>query len=153
MSDRNRDSVTPASIRVIAIALFSHAGKILVFEGFDSVKQVPYYRPLGGGVEPGETTAQALRREIREELNQEIADLRLLQVTENLFIVDGRSGHEIVFIYDARFCDEKLYAQPTLTVHEDNGEVLTARWQPLDFFNKYHRLVPEELVELVASLL
>ena len=48
----------PPFIRVIAICVFRIAERILVFEAFDSVKETPFYRPLGGGVEPGETTRE-----------------------------------------------------------------------------------------------
>ena len=40
-------------IRVIAICLFRHDDRILVFEGFDEVKGTHFYRPLGGGVDVG----------------------------------------------------------------------------------------------------
>ena len=37
-------------IRPIAICLFRNANRILVSEGFDTIKQDYYYRPLGGGI-------------------------------------------------------------------------------------------------------
>ena len=141
----------PPFIRVIAICVFRIAERILVFEAFDSVKETPFYRPLGGGVEPGETTQEAIAREIGEELGQEITDLVLLGVIENLFTVEQRVGHEIVFVYDGRFVDETIYAQEYLTVVEDNGEVLRARWRQLSFFDAYHRLVPPELFEVLGN--
>lgn len=139
----------PVGIRVIAICIFRRNNAILVFEAFDAVKGTPFYRPLGGGVEPGETSANALIREIREELAQEITDLRLLGVLESIFTVEGRAGHEIVFVYDGRFCDETLYDQPALTVHEATGEV-RAVWRDLTSFDDYHRLVPEKLLALLV---
>lgn len=108
--------IKPPFIRVIAICVFQHNNHILVFEGFDSVKGTPFYRPLGGGVDPGETSLAAVVREIREETGQEVTDLRLLGVLESIFTVDQRTGHEIVFVYDGRFCDEQIYHQTTLTV-------------------------------------
>jgi 8-oxo-dGTP pyrophosphatase MutT (NUDIX family) len=61
----------PQRIRVIAICVIRSEKGILVFEGFDSVKGAFYYRPLGG-VEPGETSAAAVKREILEEIGQEL---------------------------------------------------------------------------------
>lgn len=141
----------PEHIRVIAICLFRRDDAILVFDGFDAVKNSPFYRPLGGGVLPGETAEQALRREIGEELGQEITGLRLLGVLESLFECDGRPGHEIVFVYDGRFVDKSLYAQAALTIHEDNGDVQQATWRSLTSFDDYHRLVPEALAALIPS--
>lgn len=62
------------------------------------------------GVEFGETSRQAIVREVQEELSGEITDLRLLGVLENRFTFDGEDGHEIVFVYDGRFADEFMYA-------------------------------------------
>lgn len=148
---KNVSSSLPARIRVISICLFSHEGRILVFEGYDTVKGSHYYRPLGGGVEPGERAADALHREIREELGQKITDVRLLTVLENFFVMDGRPGHEVVFVFDARFVDPAVYRQKVLTVVEDNGEALTAQWRGLDSFDERRRLVPESLADLLRS--
>jgi hypothetical protein len=53
--------VKPKHIRVIAICLLRRGEYLLVFEGFDSVKKTRYYRPLGGGVRPGEASSDAVR--------------------------------------------------------------------------------------------
>ena len=143
--------MAPTHIRVIAIGIFTRGTELLVFQGYDKVKGSFYYRPLGGGVEPGERAADALRREIREELGEEITEIRLLDVVENLFTVDGRAGHEIAFVYHARFVDPAVYTQETLIAHEDNGDRLTVIWRGLDSFNAQHRLVPPELFEVVRD--
>jgi 8-oxo-dGTP pyrophosphatase MutT (NUDIX family) len=143
--------IKPPFIRVIAICVFQCNNRILVFEGFDSAKGTPFYRPLGGGIDPGETSIAAVAREIREETGQEVTDLRLLGVLESIFTVEQRAGHEIVFVYDGRFCDEQVYEQPALIVQEDNGDVLRAVWRNLDSFDDYHRLVPEKLLALLVT--
>lgn len=58
-----------------------------------------FHRPLGGSVEIGERSAQAVVREIREELGATLVEPQLLGVLENLFMIDGESGHEVVFVY------------------------------------------------------
>ena len=141
----------PNAIRVIAICLFRRDDQILVFAGFDRVKGTAYYRPLGGGVDAGETSAQALVREMQEELGAEITDLQLVGVLESIFTVDERAGHEIVFVYDGRFVDESFYTRPLIEVVEDNGTVLHATWRPLTFFNAQHRLVPQQLMALLTK--
>jgi ADP-ribose pyrophosphatase YjhB (NUDIX family) len=138
-------------IRVIAICVFRHGDKILVFEAYDSVDGKPFYRPLGGGVEFGETTKAALEREIREELGQAITNVKLLTILENIFVHEGKTGHEIVYVYDGRFKDTSIYGRDSLPVTEDSGEVFTARWHTLGFFNDYHRLVPEALTSLLKA--
>ena len=122
-----------------------------MFEAFDSVKGTPFYRPLGGAVHPGETTQEAVRREIREELGLEISDLCLLGTIENLFTCEGKPGHEVVFVYDGRFPDESVYERSSLEGHEDDGGMFRASWRALDSFDDYHRLVPEPLTSLLTS--
>jgi 8-oxo-dGTP pyrophosphatase MutT (NUDIX family) len=138
-------------IRVIAICVFRHDEKILVFEAYDTVDKKPFYRPLGGAVEFGETTEATTKREIKEEIGMEATDLKLLGILENIFTHEGKPGHEIVYVYDGRFTDVSVYGQASFTVQEET-ETLTARWYKLDFFNDYHRLVPEALVPLLKNL-
>jgi ADP-ribose pyrophosphatase YjhB (NUDIX family) len=135
----------PKNIRVITICIFRRGNSVLVCEYFDSVDKKPFYRPLGGEVEYGETTEAAIRREIREEIGQEITDLKLMTVLENIFVHEGKPGHEIVYVYEGQFTDESVYRQEMFEVHEET-EILKASWRELDSFDDYHRLVPEALV-------
>ena len=87
-----------------------------------------YYRPVGGQIDFAETSENALRREIIEELNVEIESPMLLGVLENLFEVDGKQGHEVVFVYDAQLRDKSLYAVERLSGLESDGRVFSAVW-------------------------
>lgn len=69
-----------SSIRPIAICLFYSSGKILVGQGFDHVKGTCFCRPLGGGIEFGETSRETIVREIREEIDADVINLRLIGV-------------------------------------------------------------------------
>ena len=135
-------------IRVIAICIFSDDGRILVAEGIDAVKRDRFARPLGGGVEPGETSRAAAIREIREELGLGVTDLRLLGVLENIYEFQGKPGHEIAFVYDGRLDDPSAYAVPELPMNEPGWDS-PARWRSLDSFGDGCRLVPEGLMALL----
>ena len=117
------------NIRVIAIAVIARPsdGAILVFDGYDSVKRELYHRPLGGGIEFGETAETAVRRELHEELGVELDDVALLGFLENLFTCDGRPGHQIVAVFSARSADTSLYARDEIAF-VDAGAPGTARW-------------------------
>jgi len=138
-------------IRPIAICLFHTRSRILVSEGFDTIKQDYYYRPLGGGIEYGENSREALVREIQEELGVEIENLQLIGVLENIFIYEGQRGHEIVFVFDAEFADKSLYELDEIDGYEQEADIkFKAKWLSLDKIkNGDARLVPEDLVKML----
>lgn len=121
----------PNTIRPIALCVFRHNGRILAGEFHDPVTGRPFYRPLGGGIEFGEYSAGTIRRELREELGAEVADLRYLGVLENVFTYNGQTGHEIAMIYDAAFVAPTLYDRPFFDVADDGGVVMRAVWLSL----------------------
>jgi ADP-ribose pyrophosphatase YjhB (NUDIX family) len=68
-----------------------------------------YQRPLGGRVEFGEHAADAVLRELREEIGQVLTEIEYVGILENFFEVDAVAGHEIVFVFRASFADEDAY--------------------------------------------
>lgn len=63
-----------------------------------------WYLP-GGRVEVGETTADTLRREMKEELGVAIEVGPLLWVVENFFDLKGKLYHEVALFYSMSFQD------------------------------------------------
>lgn len=115
-------------IRPIAICVFHHDGRILAVEGYDPIKKQIFYRPPGGGIEFGEHSRTAIERELAEELGVVVVDLRYLGAIENVFTHDGRTGHEIVMVYDGAFADRSLYERPFIEGVEDDGLSFRAVW-------------------------
>jgi 8-oxo-dGTP pyrophosphatase MutT (NUDIX family) len=139
-------------IRPIALCVFRNNNRILVFEGHDSIKDETYYRPLGGGIEFGESSEAAVRREIMEELHSEIEDLKYLGMLENIFTVNGKPGHEFVMIYDGALKMTGLYEQAVMDVEEANGEVIRALWKSLDEFGERKSILyPPGLLEMLVG--
>ena len=137
-------------IRPIAICVFRNNDRILVFEGYDSIKNETYYRPLGGGIEFGESGEAAIRREIMEELHSEIEELKHLGFLENIFLHNGKAGHEIVMVYDGVLKESRLYEQTEMEVVEANGEVIRVLWKSLhEFGDGKSILYPDGLLELL----
>ncbi|MBC7854909.1 MAG: NUDIX domain-containing protein [Pirellulaceae bacterium] len=136
-------------IRVLAICLFRRGDEILVTEGLDTISNQRYARPLGGGIELGETSEQTIVRELREELGAEVRDLKLLGVLENLFELEGRQQHEVVFVYDGQFVDRSLYEQAEIPLL-DGGWRTGAIWRPFAWFDEHCPLVPVGIEKLVG---
>jgi ADP-ribose pyrophosphatase YjhB (NUDIX family) len=93
-------------------------GALLVSVGKNPAGE-PFHRPLGGHVEFGEYAAGTARRELREEIGQELADVRLAGVLENIFEWGGATQHEIVFIFTAALADEAAYEIPEQTILDE----------------------------------
>jgi 8-oxo-dGTP pyrophosphatase MutT (NUDIX family) len=141
----------PKHIRPVAICVFRRNDDILVIEAFDSVKSQTFYRPLGGGIEFGETSAAAVAREVREEVGAEISQLRYLGALENIFTYEGAPGHEIVHVHEGWFLDRALYAKTRIIGAESDGTPFRALWKPLESFSSVAPLYPDGLKELLLS--
>ena len=143
--------MTEHRIRALALCVFHHNGKILVNQFRDPVSQQTCFRPIGGGIEFGETSAAAIVREVQEELGLSMTDVRLLGTLESLFVYNGKPGHEIVQVYDATFVDRGVYAHPQIEGHESNGAPFTARWHASSSFSEQAPLVPKGLSDLLKN--
>lgn len=130
-------------IRVLALGLVFDQTRLLVAEGFDAVKQAAFYRALGGGVEFGETSQEALKREFWEEIGAELSNICYLGCLENRFEYLGQPGHEIIQLYR---CDlpPEFYQRPVI-VGNEGGDRFLARWIEGDRFRSGELcLVPPE---------
>ena len=139
-------------IRPLAICVFRNGDRILVGEGYDSVKRETFYRPIGGGVHFGEHSREGLAREIREELGAEVTDLEFIGAIENIFTCDGQPGHEIVMVYDGKLTDSSLYEREYLDGCEEGGLRFRAVWKSLaEFGDGEPPLYPEGLLEMLRQ--
>ena len=124
-----------------AMVLMSWNDKILVFKGYDTIKDHYYYRLLGGEIEFGEYARQAIKREMMEEIGVSICDIRYLFTLESLFVCDGVPGHEI----DRRY--PSLYGKEFNAV-ENDGQVFHSMWKSLEEIQQDGRpLYPNGLPE------
>ena len=141
-------------IRALAICVFRRDDRILVAEGYDAIKDEYFYRPLGGGIEFGESSMETICRELREELNVEVdkESLKYLGTLENIFTFNGAPGHEIIRIYDGVLSEAGLYDQVVMEGKEaeQDGEVIRAMWKNLaEFESGQSILYPTGLLELL----
>lgn len=139
----------PNQIRVLALGLIRDGDCTFISEGYDPVKQQTFYRALGGGVDFGESSYDALKREFMEELQAELTNIKYLGCIENLFMFNGQAGHEIIQLYQCDFVDQKFYQLKQMEFSESEGDYKkTALWMDIkqcssgDF-----RIVPEQFLE------
>lgn len=142
------------NIRSISLALIKNSqGQYLYHQGRDRVRNETFYRPLGGGIDFGELAEATLKREMLEELNEEVIIHKRLGLFENIFKYEQRFGHEIVILFSAEFKNRNVYEKKELEIHEHNGLRSTAVWRSLEEIKheKAH-LYPLGLEELIKTL-
>jgi len=118
-------------IRPISLAFIKNDNKLFVFEAEDKLKNETFFRPLGGGIEFGETSKEALIREFKEEINAEIKAVKLLEVFENIFKYEKQAMHEIIFLYEAEFIDKSWYLKDNIEI-KARHEGRRAAWVEID---------------------
>ncbi len=116
------------AIRVIAIGLHWRDRRLLAAEVTDDTGRVKGVRPLGGGVEFGESWRDTLMREFAEELEITVKITGDPLVMENIYSHEGQQGHEVVFAAPVVFPDRAFEAQDVIHFQEDGGTDCTARW-------------------------
>jgi 8-oxo-dGTP pyrophosphatase MutT (NUDIX family) len=125
-----------------------------VNQGYDPVKDDYFFRPLGGGIEFGETSMDTVCRELMEELNVTVDrdSLLYLGTVENIFTFAGKPHHEIIMIYDGALKESGLYDQAVIAGKEANGEEIRAEWKEIEEFGRDKSILyPNGLLEMLAQ--
>mgnify|MGYP001791623739 FL=1 len=143
----------PASaIRVKAIGLAWHEGRLLAAEVLDDRGQVKGVRPLGGSVEFGERWQDALAREFAEELGLAVTIEREAGALENIYTHEGFVGHEVIFVADVLLPAGTIQRREEIRFSEHDGVPYVARWFDVSLLDQPGEpaLYPEGLRELLA---
>jgi ADP-ribose pyrophosphatase YjhB (NUDIX family) len=114
-------------VKAMALIRRPRDGALLVSEGSSPSGEL-FHRPLGGHVEFGEYAADTVRRELGEEIGQELADVRPAGVLENIFEWGDATHHEIIFVFLAGFADPNAYEIREQLVR-DAKEVTRVIWR------------------------
>ena len=135
-------------IKAMTVVRRPRDGALLVSEPVSGPDPL-FQRPLGGHVEFGEYALDTVRREFREEIGQELTDVRRLGVLENIFGWRGGTEHEVVFVFAAAFASAAAYeVQEQHILDNPDRRVL---WRPADAVSP--PLYPAGLPELIAARL
>ena len=108
------------------MCIIEQGGKLLLCKSYDNIKKEIFFRFVGGAVNFGEKSEEALRREIKEELNSEIENLKFISVVENIFTYEGRKKHEICFLFKGDLVNKDLYYKNVISILDHKG--FPAEW-------------------------
>ncbi|WP_254173908.1 NUDIX hydrolase [Planktothrix pseudagardhii] len=122
-----------SKIRVLALGLIQNGDRIFVSQGYDPIKKQTFYRALGGGVDFGELSFNALKREFQEEIQAELTNIHYLGCLENIFVYDKKIQHELIQLYRCDFVDIKFYQLEELEFVEKKRSK-KALWVSLEDF-------------------
>ncbi len=140
------------TIRVRAAAVILMDNRILAHVVQNSDDGKTWFIPPGGGLQYGESSTIALRREIKEELEWDISIERLFGCFESCHTINGVDEHEISFVYEAKPCKGSTLSFAKREIVEDNGTKKTFQWIELkDLAQPQHLLYPEGLLEKIKA--
>ena len=141
----------PNEIRFLVLGLIKdNRDRAFLSQGYDSTKQEYFYRALGGGIEFGESSFVALKREFQEELDTEITNINYLTCLESIFSFNGQPGHEVIQLYQCDFADPKFYELEEIKFNEGERQKI-ARWVDLEKCRSGElRVVPEAVSQYLV---
>ncbi|MFC7235923.1 NUDIX domain-containing protein [Halosegnis marinus] len=125
-------------------------GDELLVEYYDEADE-QFYRPLGGGIEFGEPSDEAVVREFAEELDAVVAAGEVLGTMENRFRWADEPFHQLVVVRAVSFRDGTRYERERFTVTESDGSRRPATWERLDSFGDGKRLLPAGIERLLRG--
>ena len=141
-------------VRAKAVVIFQNKNKFLFTVCYEHTNKQVFYIPVGGGVEAGEYSIDAARREVLEEIGQETENLRLIDINENIFTYNGKDEHEIVFVYMADFKDKLAYDDTLVGNFNDNGHEIKLAWASIEEIKAQKiKIYPGRLLKILEQLI
>ena len=127
-------------IRPISISIIRNNNKILVYHRQDDITKENFYRLVGGGIEFGESSKDALKREFQEELSLDLSDIQLIKSFESIFEFNNNKMHEIVYLFDSKFQDKTVYTKEIIQGLEGK-RAFKAVWIPISLFKEKKEMI------------
>lgn len=116
-----------------AVGIIRQGDKLLIM----CVDDEPYYHLPGGHIEIGESSLDAVTREIKEELDYRVKSAKLFCVQENFYIQNELSHHGVEYYYLIDI-EEEVETIDREVVEDDRGteKNLSIRWVSSDELRK-----------------
>lgn len=133
-------------LNVRAAGAIIHNNKVLVHKNVNS----DHYALVGGRIEIGENSVDTIKREIKEELGKEIEIIGYISTIENFFEMKGSKYHEIMFVHEVEFVDEKDKEIEYTLENIEGKDYLKYEWLELDKIEQYP-LWPKAIREVLKE--
>lgn len=138
-------------LNVRAAGVMIHNGKILLHKDINS----NFYALIGGRVEVGESSADTIKREIKEELGKDIeitgyVSTGYVSTVENFFEMDGLKYHEIMFVHKIEFINEQDKKIEYTMKNIEGKDYLQYEWVELSKIDECH-LLPRALKDVLKE--
>ena len=120
-------------LNVRAAGVMIHNSKILVHRNVNS----DHYALIGGRVEIGESSADTIKRKIKEELGKDVEITGYISTIENFFEMKGSKYHEIMFVHKIEFTNEEDKKIENTMKNVEGKEYLQYEWIDLESIDNY----------------
>ena len=144
------ESNSNSNIQCVSIGLISNKSDLLVYQVTDQVSNNSFFRLIGGHIEFGESAVEALKREFKEEIDQEIININSLGVFENIFFYKGKEQHEFVSLFSCDFSNKEMYKKKEIIGYEGPSRTFNARWIDINQFKNNHKILyPDQILKYI----
>ncbi len=112
-------------------SIIKNGNKILVSKNDDK----KYLSLIGGRAKTGESSIEAVLREVYEETSFKAKHVKSLGMIENFYIsrYSDKPYHEILIIHELEFIDKSVYERDEITNLEDGGTFI---WKSIEELKK-----------------
>lgn len=133
-------------LNVRASGIITHDNKILLHKNINE----EHYALIGGRVAIGESSEEALKREVMEEMGKEVDIIENLTTVENFFQMKDSKYYEILFVHRLEFKDEDDKKILETIKNVEGKDYLKYEWIDIDEIEKYP-LKPKVIKEMLKE--
>lgn len=133
-------------LNVRTAVIIIHNNKILVHRNVNS----DHYALVGGRVQIGENSEEAVKREVKEEIGKDIEMLGYISTIENFFEMNNKKYHEILFVHKAEFKNDEDKKIEYTIKNIEGKEYLQYEWIDLDKIQEYP-LMPKIIKQVLKE--
>ncbi len=111
-----------------------------------------WYIPPGGGLLFGESSFEALKREMKEEFGWELLNADLIDSFESFHSINGMTEHEISYVYEVSPLNDSDLDFSIREVEEEDGKKKTFEWVEFEKIAEEQSLLyPEGLLKIIQA--